>query len=117
MSLSLYEGKRQRDPALLVALQAVNLTFAVAAVTMWAVVSLLVAEPLRWATTRGVGARPELFDYPFVLIWLLPVAGACAAWVAQKAERSKLALFLAFYPVLYLGLVVGWYYLAPLQWR
>jgi hypothetical protein len=52
-----------------------------------------------------------------VLLWLLPVAGACAAWVAQKAKRMKLAYFLAGYPLAYLGLMVGWYYLAPVQWH
>ena len=75
------------------------------------------AEPVRWATVQGVGSRPELLEYPFVLLWLLPVAGACAAWVAQKAERLKLAYFLAFYPLLYFGVVTGWYYLAPAQWH
>ena len=117
MSLSLYEGKRRRDPASLIALQAANLLFAGSSIFLWALMSLFVAEPMRWATARGVGTRPELLDYPFVLLWLLAVAGACAAWIAQKAERLKLAYFLAFYPLLNFGLIVGWYYLAPVDWH
>ncbi|MCL4767633.1 MAG: hypothetical protein KJZ80_15510 [Hyphomicrobiaceae bacterium] len=117
MSLSLYEGRRRRDPAPLMALQAANLVFAASSVFLWALMSLFMAEPIRWATARGVGMRPELLEYPFILLWLLPVAGACAAWVAQKAQRLKLAYFLAFYPILWFGLVVGWYYLMPVQWH
>ena len=116
MSLSLYEGK-PRDPAGLIALQAVNLLFAASSIFLWAVVSLFIAEPMQWATARGVGARPELIDYPFVLLWLVPVAGACAAWIAQKAECPKLAYFLAIYPLLNLGLLVGWFYLTPAHWH
>ncbi len=116
MGLSLYEGKR-RDPKPLVALMAANLVFAAASVFLWAVTSTLMAEPIRWATARGIGSRPELLEYPFVLLWLLPVAGACAAWVAHKAERLKLAYSLAFYPLLYFAVVAGWYYLAPAQWH
>jgi hypothetical protein len=117
MSLSLYEGKRRQDPALLITLQVANLLFATCTVFMWALMSLLLAEPVRWATEYGIGSRPELFEYPFLLLWAMPVAGSCSAWVAQRAEKFKLAYFLAFYPLLFLSLVVGWYYLAPVQWR
>lgn len=116
MSLSLYEGNRRREPALVVLVVA-NLLFAGCAIFLWALMAFLMAEPIRWATARGVGTHPELLDYPFLLLWVLPVAGACAAWIALKAERLKLAYFLAFYPLLYFGIVAGWYYLAPTQWH
>jgi len=116
MSLSLYEGKR-RDPMPLKVLVSANVVFGLCSVLFWEPVSLVIAEPILWATGQGIGTRPELFDYPFVLIWLLPIACACIAWIASKAEWMKLAYFVAFYPMLYLGLVVGWYYLTPAQWH
>ncbi|HEX7075032.1 MAG TPA: hypothetical protein VF226_13405 [Hyphomicrobiaceae bacterium] len=116
MGLSLYESKR-RDPKPLVALMAANLLFAASSIFLWTLMSLFIAEPVRWATARGIGSRPELLEYPFILLWLLPVAGACAAWVALKAERLRLAYLLAVKPLLYFGVVAGWYYLAPAQWH
>lgn len=117
MSLSLYEGKRRKDATPLIALQAANLLFAAGCVFLWAMLSLVVEEPIRWATSYGVGSRPDLFDYPFVLLWQMPIGGACAAWVAQKMDRMTLAYILACYPLAYLGLVVGWYYLTPANWH
>ena len=116
MTLSLYDGKRQHSAAPLIVLQAANLIFAAGCVFLWAMLSLLVEEPIRWATEYGIGSRPQLFDYPFVLLWLMPVGGACVAWVAQQANRMTLAYVLACYPLAYIGLVVGWYYLAPSSW-
>ncbi len=116
MTLSLYEGRRQRGATPLVVIQTVNLLFAAGCVFLWAALSLLIEDPMRWATSYGIGARPELFDYPFVLLWLMPVGGACAAWVAQQANRMTAAYVVACYPLAYIGLVVGWYYLAPPNW-
>lgn len=116
MSLSLYQSKRH-DPSGLVVLQALNLLFAAGIVFLWALMSILVAGPMRWATGRGLGTHPELLDYPFVLLWLLPAVGACGARIAHKAEWGRLAYFLATYPLLNLGLVAGWYYLIPVHWH
>ncbi len=116
MTLSLYDGKRQHSAAPLIVLQAANLIFAASCVFLWAMLSLVVGEPIRWAPEYGIGSRPQLFDYPFVLLWLLPVISACAAWVAQQIDRMKLAYFLALYPLAYISLIVGWYYLAPRHW-
>lgn len=116
MTLSLYEGQQRRDATPLVVLQAANLLFAAACIFLWAVLAVFVEDPMRWATSYGIGSRPELLDYPFVLLWLMPVGGACAAWVAQKANRMALAYVLVCYPLAFFGLVVGWYYLAPPSW-
>lgn len=116
MSLSLSEGKR-REPAGLFALLAANLLFAGGCIFLWALMSLFLAAPMRWATAQGLGPRPELLDYPFVLLWLLPVAGACGAWIAQNEQRPKLACLLAAFPLLVFALVAGWFYLAPARWH
>lgn len=116
MSLSLYEGKRQGSTPLKVLVSA-NVVLGLCALLFWELMSILIAEPILWATGQGGGTRPELLDYPFVLIWLLPIACACIAWIASKVEWMKLAHFVAFYPLLYLGLVVGWYHLTPAQWH
>lgn len=75
------------------------------------------AEPLSWAARENVGSLPELLDYPYVLVWLLPLAGAGTGWLAQRNDRARLACGLSGLPVLTLAFVLGWYYLTPAAWR
>lgn len=117
MTVSLYEGRRRTDPRPLIALFIANGLFAAVSIVWWTAISFIVAEPLRWATWQAIGPSPELFDYPFVLLWLLPLGGVGAAWLALRLERRALAYFLALYPMLFIAAVVGWFYLAPPGWR
>lgn len=105
------------DARVLLILFVVNATFAVSTVFFWAFLSLFVAEPIQWATWRGVGSRPDLFDYPFIVLWLLPAAGIGAGWIAKRAGQHRLACWLALMPIILLGLVFGWFYLMPPEWR
>lgn len=105
------------DKRVLLVLFIVNATFAGTSLFMWTFLSLLIAEPIRWATWRGIDARPDLLDYPFVLLWLLPASGILAGWVAMRAQQHKLACWLAFFPIILLGLIFGWYYLTPIEWH
>jgi hypothetical protein len=117
MALSLYEGRQRQDSRFLVALMLANGTFAASSAAWCPFVSAFVADPLRWATWYGLGSRPELFDYPFVLLWLLPAGGICGAWLAEKGHSRRLSCFFALFPLLFLGLLFGWYYLLPIEWR
>jgi hypothetical protein len=117
MTLSLYEGKPRQNFRFLFALMVANATFAASSASWCTFMSLFVTDPFRWATWHGLGSRPELFDYPFLLLWLLPVSGICGAWLADKAGNRRLARFFALFPLLFLGLVFGWYYLVPVEWR
>lgn len=120
--LSYYDVTAQRkDPAgdnrVLLVLFVVNATFAATTLFWWTFMSLFVAAPIQWATWRGVGARPDLFDYPFIVLWLLPAAGVACGWIARRAGYGRIACWLAFFPVVLLGLVFGWFYLTPTEWR
>jgi hypothetical protein len=117
MTLSLYEGRPRRNSRVLSGLLVANATFALSSLSWCTFMSLFVAEPMRWATWHGLGSRPELLDYPFVLLWLLPVGGVCVAWLADKGDNRRLAYFFALFPLLFLGLLFGWFYLVPVEWR
>ena len=117
MTLNLYEGKQRQDSRFLVAVIIANATFAASFAFWCTFVALFASEPIRWATWQGVGSRPELFDYPFCLLWLLPVSGICGAWLAEKAEKRRVAYFLALFPLLFMSLLFCWYYVVPMEWR
>jgi len=108
---------RPSDSRLLLALMTIDGLFACIAVFWWTLISFFIAEPIKWATWTGMSSRPELLEYPFSVLWMLPAAGIGGAWLAKKAGRLRLALALAFFPILLIGLVLGWYYLTPPHWR
>jgi hypothetical protein len=122
MTISYYEdGKGDgRLPRRLLALMIANGCVAVVAVVAWTAASLFVAEPMSWATwvpiSRG-DSLDDLLEYPFVLLWLMPAAGAGAAWLAAKLRHRMAAYASVGLPLVLLGLVFGWYYLAPAAWH
>lgn len=86
----------------------------------WTYLSMFVAEPVAWATwmpvSRGYGFN-GIFDYPFVMLWMMPLIGICGTWLSLKSTRLTLAYAFALVPLAMLFLIVGWFYLAPPDWR
>ncbi|MDX2155878.1 MAG: hypothetical protein SFW09_05130 [Hyphomicrobiaceae bacterium] len=105
---------------LLLALMLANGAFAAAILFAWTYVSLVVAEPLSWATwmpiSRGYGITGVL-DYPFIILWMLPLIGIFGAWVGVKGGRKTLAYSFVAIPLVMLALIFGWYYITPSDWR
>jgi hypothetical protein len=123
MLISYYEDGTvapRRIPVVLVGLMATNSLFAFAILFAWTYVALLVSEPLSWATwmpiSRGQGLLGAL-EYPFVILWLLPLIGSFGGWVGIKGGRTTLAYAFVGVPLAMLLLVFGWYYLTPADWR
>lgn len=117
MTMSYYDnGKRPQSYTARVLMLANGLT-SIAVLLYWSGVSLFMEEPVRWATRAGMSASPPIFEYPYLLLWLLPFASMCGAWVALKADYPALARFMGLYPLLFLLLMVGWYYGTPPHWH
>jgi hypothetical protein len=117
MELSLENRRRQRASRFLVALMLVNGAFLLVVLLWWQMMSIYMAEPVRWATWQALGPRPSMLDYPFVLLWTLPLGAMCAAWLARQFGNMRMACGLAFFPVFYMSLIVGWFYVAPPTWH
>ncbi|MFM9940940.1 MAG: hypothetical protein ACKVP7_15765 [Hyphomicrobiaceae bacterium] len=113
-------GARRGWSKPLLLLACVNGIFAASMISAWTVTSLFIADPIEWATWMRIyrtGSIMELFDYPFVLLWLLPVSGIATAWVAGQSRNWSLAYGSLTLPIVVLGFCVGWFYLAPEAWR
>jgi hypothetical protein len=95
------------------------LAYAVVAMTVlfaWTAISLYLVEPIAWATwmpvRRGTSFE-DLFEYPFVMLWLMPTAGIAGAWISLKLGRRALAITCVTLPIALLALIIGWYNFAP----
>ncbi len=119
MTISYY-GNETRAPiqasGFMTFLMLANAVVAMTVLFAWTAVSLYIVEPIAWATWMPVrqGTRFEdLFEYPFVMLWLMPAAGIAAAWLCLKLGRRGLALSCVAVPLALLSLIFGWYHLAP----
>ncbi|MCB1549581.1 MAG: hypothetical protein KDJ41_17400 [Hyphomicrobiaceae bacterium] len=119
MTASFYQGKVKHDDRMLLMLSTLNGLFAMTVLFAWTLIAMFVAEPVSWATWHPMSAasRPEVYDYPFVMLWAMPIAGMSISWAAQKIGNRQLAHFILCVPLLVLGLMVGWYHFAPVAWR
>jgi len=82
----------------------------------WPLVSMFVSDPIEWATWMRIQRGNNLMDaldYPFVLLWFLPMSGIAVAWVSSQSRNWGMAWMALTMPIMVLGLVFGWYYLAP----
>jgi hypothetical protein len=78
-----------------------------------------VAAPISWATWVPIdrGLRPQLLQYPFLLLWGAPTSGIIAALLANKFGCQRAAFAMVMLPIVMFGLTFGWYYLAPPEWH
>jgi hypothetical protein len=93
-----------------------NAVIAMTVLFAWTAVSLYIVEPIAWATwvpVRHGTTFDDLFEYPFVMLWLMPAAGIAGAWFALKFGRRSLALSCAALPIGLLALIIGWFNFAP----
>jgi hypothetical protein len=73
----------------------------------------LLAGPLQWATGDYVSVKSGVLDYPYGLIWGLPLAGMAIAWLLRQGGLNRPALWVAALPIVFLAMVVGGFRLLP----
>ncbi len=109
-----------RASRLMATLMGLNGIVSSAILFAWTYIALFVAEPLSWATwmpiSRGHGFTGVL-DYPFVMLWVMPLIGIFGAWVGLQGGRKPLAYAFVMVPLGMLAMVMGWYHLVPTDWH
>ena len=116
MTVTLYETARQHNRPLLRMLMLTNIAFAALVLGAWTVTAMVVSDPISWATWRNIGGArswDEIIQYPYLMLWSLPLCAVLAAWVAVQAKKWRLALGIAVTPILFLGLTIALYYILP----
>jgi len=116
---SFYQGKRRQDDRMIRILSLANGLVAISVLSAWTVVSILLAEPVTWATHAplSIGSRPDVTDYPFVLLWLGPCIGMAVSWLANKSGIRGVAYAALWVPLGLLIIVVLWFNFAPMYLR
>jgi hypothetical protein len=94
-----------------------NALLALAMVFYWSGLAAYIGEPVRWAMTVGVSLNPTLLEYPYVMLWIIPILCMVGGWGALKGNQAGIARILGIYPTLALVMMTGWFYLAPQNWH
>ncbi|MEZ5924829.1 MAG: hypothetical protein R3D57_10660 [Hyphomicrobiaceae bacterium] len=110
MSVSLYEGRAYDANRFVRLMAVVNVAFACVVLFAWPQIAGLLDTPVSVAADAGIASRPEFSEYPYVLLWSLPILGSLAAWIATRSEKFLFAKFLAAYPAIVILAAVGWYH-------
>ncbi|MBI1384461.1 MAG: hypothetical protein GC150_06080 [Rhizobiales bacterium] len=110
MTSLFYEEKQWEQQTMLRLLVCINICFSLAVLVAWHLIGEYVAEP---ATIVAGGAlsghgRPELFEYPYVLLWSGPIVASFLGWCAFSMKRFSLARHICFYPIVLFALSYFW---------
>ncbi len=111
------DRRRPAHSKILTLMVGINVGIALVALSSWAVIRLTVAQPLSWATSQIVGENPDFLDYPFVLLWALPILAVLVARGAAKWGAREMALGTAVLPPLLFATVMITFYYGPSAWR
>lgn len=118
MTMSYYDVKNEKRPrtALAKAWMLLNAVIALGMGVYWSGVAVFVGEPFKWAMRQGVGASPNLFEYPYLTLWLAPILCMIGGWLALRAKQPNVARIVGSYPTFMLAVMIGWFNLAPTHW-
>lgn len=117
MSLSYYDEHARPGNRLARAMLFVNGAIAAAMAFYWSGFSAVVSEPYRWAMRDGVSLNPSWLEYPYLMLWLVPLLCAFGGWLAIKGQKFTIANIIGCYPVMTLSIMLGWFYLVPNQFH
>ena len=112
-SNDLWKGHRH-GKAFLAAMWLCNAAFALANVFFWSTLAIVLADPISWSTWSSVGGgarQPELLEYPFVLLWALPLAGSAIAALYSFLGFSQMARAAAMFPLVLFAFTVCWWWI------
>ncbi len=100
MDYTLYEGRRYHRNLFVRVASVINLSLVAATIFAWPYVALILADPIGAASHAALSrvASPALFDFPFVVIWGLPLGMTVLSWVLSHLGARELARLAALYP-------------------
>ena len=94
----------------------VNLALSFGVLAAWPSYSEALADPVSVISGGAPPIRPSAFEYPYMLLWLLPLSGIGGAYIAKAMDLEQLAKFFAIYPVLLTITSCIWLYFYAGYW-
>ena len=111
MAVSIYEGRRDHKSKFVNAMILLNVAFTALVIFQWPLIASWIADPMGAASGQAMSDRttPDLIDYPYNLLWTMPVVCALFAFLGMKSGWTAFSKFVSFFPVAHIGLSCLWY--------
>jgi len=102
MTQLMYEGRRYDSGRFMKLATGLNIILALIIVFAWQFTGLFVAEPMSAASEVAISSagKTGLLEYPYVYLWLTPLAASFVGWLAYKFEYKTFGRFVVVYPAL-----------------
>lgn len=94
---------------------ALNACFIGLTLWAWSLLYPLVAAPLRWGTGQIVPSHPDALDYPYAILWGLPMMATLVALVLRREGQRPLAILVAAAPLLFLIVLIVVFNVLPVR--
>lgn len=117
MSISYYDDKAKPQRKIALALMIINALLSFALVFYWSGLDRFIGDPYKWAMRGHISPSPSLLEYPYLALWLTPLLCMCAGWLALQGGRPKAARVIGFYPMVMMTMMLGCFYLTPIDWH
>jgi len=112
---SYYKRQGVGDPFVRI-LTLINLGAAVGTFVAWPNFSAALADPFSLVAGGGRAMSPSAFEYPFCLIWAIPLICVGGAFLAKSLESRRMARLFAAFPSFLAAACVGWLYFSYGYW-
>lgn len=111
MSAISYQRHRQRTPLFIKAMTLVNVAMGLAMLIGWHQLAPMLEDPVLKLLGGDVTADSTVFAYPFVVLWVLPLAGVAGTVMARSIDAHRQGAFIALFPALMIACSCLWLYL------
>ena len=111
MAVSIYEGRRDYKSSFVNAMILVNVAFTALVIFQWPLIASYIADPMGAAAGQAMSdrSRPDFIDYPYSLLWTMPLICALFAWLGMKSGWVSFSKFVSFFPTALTSLSCLWY--------
>lgn len=110
MRFGIYDDKAIKVQRFTRLMWVLNVAFTVAVLFGWGAISGFIEPPIVAATEAGIANHPRFDEYPYALLWVLPIGGVMLSWAAAHGGYGALSRFAAAYPVILITFAVLWFY-------
>ena len=111
MAVSIYEGRRDYKSNFVNAMILLNVAFTALVIFQWPMIAHYIADPMGAAAGQSMSDRntPDLIDYPYSILWTMPVICALFAFLGMKSGWVSFSKFVSLFPAALIGLSCFWY--------
>jgi len=106
--MSFYRDGRHTGGRFIYSMILLNLSASLGIFVAWPTYGEAIADPVSMVASGGSTIRPSAFEYPFFLLWTVPLACAFGAYMTKGMDMRAAARFLCIFPVCMVLCGAGW---------